>query len=199
MAFARFNLYVQSYILLLTRPKEVPLFPMELAGLIGFSLWFGYMVYACMDTCAERIVYLLISHGLAGILHVQITLSHFAEDTYHGKAYNDDSDEWFRMQLMTTLNVDCPTWMDWFHGGLQFQIEHHLYPRLPRHNLRTARELVKEFCAKYDVKYKELSFFQGQCRVIAQLRKTALEARKLTKGNGGFYTSQLYQGLNAFG
>ena len=40
-------------------------------------------------------------------------------------------------QLKGSLDVDCPPWMDWFHGGLQFQVEHHLWPKIPRHNLRT--------------------------------------------------------------
>lgn len=54
-------------------------------------------------------------------------------------------------QVATTLNIDCPTWLDWFHGGLQFQVEHHLWPRLPRHNLRRARDLVQAFCHAHKV------------------------------------------------
>ena len=34
------------------------------------------------------------------------------------------------------MDWSCPPWMDWFHGGLQFQIEHHIFPRAPRHRLR---------------------------------------------------------------
>lgn len=49
------------------------------------------------------------------------------------------------------MNIDCPKYMDWFHGGLQFQVEHHLWPRLPRHNLRRARDLVKAFCTEHKV------------------------------------------------
>ena len=46
------------------------------------------------------------------------------------------------MQLNGTMDIDCPAWMDWFHGGLQFQTEHHLFPRWPRHKLRQLREEV---------------------------------------------------------
>ena len=78
------------------------------------------------------------------------------------EAYNDADDEWYITQLKTTMNFDTPPaplcgiavtlgasltgtrfsvamlfWrLDWVHIGLQFQIEHHLFPRLPRHNLR---------------------------------------------------------------
>ena len=47
------------------------------------------------------------------------------------------------MQLRTTMNVATHPLLDWVHIGLQFQVEHHLFPRLPRHNLRKARALVK--------------------------------------------------------
>lgn len=143
--------------------------------------------------------YLLISHGLAGFLHVQITLSHFAEDTYRGTAYNNEEDEWFRMQVKTSLNVDCPEWMDWFHGGLQFQVEHHLFPRLPRHNLRKARTKVRALCLKHGVEYKEMGFVEGCIRVLRKMQQTAVAAGGLVKGDGGFYHSPLYAGLNAEG
>ena len=53
------------------------------------------------------------------------------------------------MQLRTTMNVATPEWLDYIHIGLQFQIEHHLFPRLPRHNLRKARAKVRAICKKY--------------------------------------------------
>ena len=120
---------------------------------------------------------MLLSHVLAGVLHVQICLSHFARDTYHGKAYNGEEDEWFRMQCLTTLNIDCPWWMDWFHGGLQFQIEHHLWPRLPRHNLRHAQTLVKAFCKKHGVVYHNLPWIPAQIELIRCLKDAALKMR----------------------
>ena len=41
------------------------------------------------------------------------------------------------------------------------QVEHHLFPRLPRHNLRKARELVKPICVKHGIHYHEPGFFAG--------------------------------------
>jgi delta8-fatty-acid desaturase len=200
MAFARYFLYVQSYLLLLTRPrKETHFWGLELGTLLTFAGWFSSMIYFCCDSWQERLAYLCLSHGVAGILHVQITLSHFAEDTYHGQAYNSDEDEWFTMQLNTSLNVDCPTWMDWFHGGLQFQVEHHLYPRLPRAALREARKLVKPLAEKYGVQYRELPFFPCLGRVYRQLRATAMEARKATSGKAGLHKSGLYESTFAMG
>lgn len=197
MFCARVNLYVQSYKLLLSKEyTQHRLF--ELAMLLVFAAW-QMLLLSTLPTWAERLCYFALSHGLSGILHVQITVSHFAEDCYHGQAYNNESDEWFKMQLKGTMNVDCPTWLDWFHGGLQFQIEHHLFPRLPRHNLRECRDLVQSICRKHKIPYHELTFFQGNLRVLRKMRATAHIARRMTSGNGGFYTSRLYEMVNAIG
>ena len=48
--------------------------------------------------------------------------------------------------------------MDWWYGGLQYQIEHHLFPRAPRHNLRKIVNRVRPFCKKHGVPYMSVSF-----------------------------------------
>merc|ERR1712146_328957 len=126
--------------------------------------------------------------------HVQICLSHFSMATYHdcggenvkGKNFKG-SDEWFRMQVATTMNIDCPWYMDWFHGGLQFQIEHHLWPRLPRHNLRYARKLTKALCEKHKLHYHEKPFFAANAELMGGLYDVAMKARKLKVGDSGVY------------
>merc|ERR1712216_482151 len=97
--------------------------------------------------------------------------------TYHGQAYNDDEDEWFRMQVKTTMNIDCPVWMDWFHGGLQFQIEHHLWPKLPRHNLRQVRTILREFAKLHKLEYHEATFFGCIQIMFRRLKATAQQTK----------------------
>ena len=203
MAVARFNLYVQGWIFAFTAWKQDSWYAkrfqkIEFASLFVFLSWMTALVSTLPSE--ERLNWLLISHGLAGLLHVQICISHFTMDTYHGHAYNDISDEWLTMQCVTTMNVDCPRWLDWFHGGLQFQIEHHLFPRLPRHNLREARALVKPFCDKWKVRYHEPSFLECNVELVEGLRDVAAKCRKGGLGAvGGFENTQIYEGLQAEG
>jgi len=199
MGFARFNLYVQSWLLLLSTEK-IQHKTLEIVSLLGFFAWFGTFL-STFPTWGDVFLFLVVSHFVSGFLHVQITLSHFYMDTYNGRAYNDDSDEWFSMQLKTTMNVDCPEWLDWFHGGLQFQIEHHLYPRLPRHNLRKARTLVKAFCKKHGLRYYEPGFIQGNIEMMKALAEVAADARSDEKfeASSKLYDSALWNGLNARG
>jgi fatty acid desaturase len=44
----------------------------------------------------------------------------------------EEAEQFFGLQLKTTRNIDTAWWDGWYHGGLQYQIEHHLFPQLPR-------------------------------------------------------------------
>jgi delta8-fatty-acid desaturase len=77
------------------------------------------------------------------------------------------------------MDVDCPPWMDWFHGGLQFQAIHHLFPRLPRHNLRKTSEVVKVWARENGVKYEVYGFVECNGRVLGRLEEVGRQARIL--------------------
>lgn len=197
MMVARFNLYAQSWIQLLAK-ERLHYRLTEICALAFYKVWVLAVAWS-MPSWSQLLGWLLISHAVSGILHVQIVISHWAMDTYHGHAYNDDTDEWYITQLKTTMNVDTPPLLDWMHIGLQFQIEHHLYPRLPRHNLRKARELVKAVCQKHGIHYHEPGFFQANFETMHALISTARAARGSTKGDSGFFESALWDGLKLTG
>ena len=177
MLFARFNLYAQSLIFL-TDPKrkKTPFCTLELGSMLFFAVWV-LAVALQLETLVESTLWVVLSHNVAGVLHVQIVISHWAMHTYKGHAYNDLDDEWYNMQLKTTLNVDCPTWMDWAHVGLQFQIEHHLFPTLPRSSLRYASQLVRAECQKQGIKYHSASFTRCVWMTVEALADVAAKAR----------------------
>lgn len=182
MCFARFNLYAQSYILHLRSKKRTgghgKLFPIiDLTALTIFCTWYILFIYY-LPTWPMKLFYVILSHSVSGILHVQITISHF------GMPVNQDADnanrpyDFLRTQFEHSMDVDCPWWMDWFHGGLQFQVVHHLFPRLPRHNLRHVRDhYVIPFAKKFGYEYHHKHFLDANLYVLETLRQTAKKAR----------------------
>jgi fatty acid desaturase len=54
-------------------------------------------------------------------------------------------------------------------GGLNFQIEHHLFPSMPRPNLRRVQGLVRDFCVATDLGYSEENFVESFRQIIAHL------------------------------
>ncbi len=179
LCFGRFNLYALSWNFLINDlgPRSHRWHRYyEIVGQIFFWTWFGYyIVYLCIPTWSARLGFVLLSHAITMPLHVQFTLSHFAMST----TPRGIQEPWVLQQLRTTMDVDCPPWMDWFHGGLQFQTIHHLFPRLPRHNLRAASERVKMWCKETGCKYEIYGFVECNGRVIGRLEEVAKFARAM--------------------
>lgn len=179
MMLARFNLYVLSweYLLKGQAPRRGPAWWhvwFELVGQVFFWTWFGYgVMYKTLPDASSRIIFLLVSHIVSSPLHVQITLSHFAMST----ADLGVGESFAQKMLRTTMDVDCPTWLDFFHGGLQFQAIHHLYPRIPRHNLRRTQKFVIEFCRDTGIPYAIFTFYDGNKEVISRLGDVAKQVR----------------------
>ena len=77
------------------------------------------------------------------------------------------------------MDIECPPWLDFVHGGLQFQAVHHLFPRVPRHNLRRLQVLVKDFCADTEIEHLICGFSRGNGVVLGKLQEVAEQARLL--------------------
>jgi len=67
---------------------------------------------------------------------------------------------------------------DWFCGGLNYQIEHHLFPTIPRHNLKKLSPLVKKFCQEHNLPYLCSNFNEGLQKVLAFLNNVGEIARQ---------------------
>lgn len=178
MFVARFNLYLQS-ILLLIRPAEarrrgVSYPRLELLMLAGFYTWFTLLL-RYFPSWTERTIFVILSHGAAGILHLQICLSHFSMDIMDQKKDGKplEKTEFLRQQVETCLDVDCAKTNDWFHGGLQFQTAHHLFPLMPRHRLRELVPLTEDLCAKHHMEYHKVPFWDANRMILGTLRTTA--------------------------
>lgn len=183
LLFGRFNLYVLSweYLIRGLGPKKGPAWwhrYLELTGQAFFWYWFGYgIVYKCIPTASGRVAFILISHMVQMPLHAQLTLSHFSMST----AELGPHESFPQKMLRTTMDIECPQWLDFFHGGLQFQVIHHLFPRIPRHNLRKTQKLVQEFCNDVGIPYALYGFVDGNMDVIGRLGEVSKQAAIFAK------------------
>jgi delta8-fatty-acid desaturase len=168
LSLARFNLYALSYMYLAgSKVKHNFFWKFEIAGLCFYWCYFGSMLYSLGFKMG--LAYLLVSHICASPVHVQIVLSHFAcstDDLGPGESFPS-------RQLRTTMDVVCGEDIEFIHGGLHLQVTHHLFPRLPRHNLRKASLLVKDFCKEQNLEYLEYGWIEGNFKVLATLKDVA--------------------------
>jgi delta8-fatty-acid desaturase len=196
MCVARANLFAQSLLLLADTRTSVPGRLAEVAGVAAFWLWYPWLVSRLPGGAGERAAFVLVSFAVTGIQHVQFCLNHFSAGTYVGRPRGDD---WFQKQTRGTLDVACPPWMDWFHGGLQFQVEHHLFPRLPRCHLRRVAPLVRELCRKHGLPYQRCGFWEANARTLRTLRDAAMQARAVVAAGGPAPKNLLWEAVNTHG
>jgi fatty acid desaturase len=77
--------------------------------------------------------------------------------------------DYLRKQVLTSRNIRGGWLVDFLLGGLNYQIEHHLFPSMPRSNLRHAQVLVREFCAARGIPYRQSGAFSSYAQVLRHL------------------------------
>ncbi|KAK4716729.1 hypothetical protein R3W88_015067 [Solanum pinnatisectum] len=174
MCVARVNLFVQTFLLLFST-RKVPDRALNILGILVFWTWFPLLV-STLPNWTERFLFVLLSFCVTSLQHIQFTLNHFAADVYVGQPEGND---WFEKQTSGTIDIACFSWMDWFYGGLQFQLEHHLFPRLPRCHLRKVSPIVQDLCKKHKLPYRSLSFYEANVWTLRTLKTAAMQARGL--------------------
>jgi fatty acid desaturase len=143
-------------------------------------------VHACVYLTAvflvlspvKAVVFIALHQGLWG---VQMGLS-FAPN-HKGMPAPSAHQRWdfLRKQVLTSRNVRGGPWVDLAMGGLNYQIEHHLFPNMPRPHLRRAQPLVRDFCAARGIPYRECGLLRSYSEVLAHLHAVGAPLRAATR------------------
>jgi fatty acid desaturase len=85
--------------------------------------------------------------------------------------------DFFGKQVRTSRNVRGGWWATALMGGLNYQIEHHLFPNMPRPNLRRAQPLIRAFCTRHNIPYTEATMFGSYAEAIRHLHHVGAPLR----------------------
>jgi fatty acid desaturase len=85
--------------------------------------------------------------------------------------------DFLRRQVLMSRNIHGTRFLDTAMGGLNYQIEHHLFPSMARPSLRRAQPIVKAFCAEHDVHYTSTTFLRSYGTVVQYLNRVGIGAR----------------------
>jgi len=85
-------------------------------------------------------------------------------------------------QIVTARNVSGGGLATLLLGGLNYQIEHHLFPSMPRPNLKYSQAWVKDFCAEHDLFYCETTFAESFRRILKYLQLTGARSGSTQPG-----------------
>ena len=87
--------------------------------------------------------------------------------------------EFVRKQVVTARNVRPGALTDWYYGGLNYQIEHHLFPSMPRNRLRRIQATVRRYCEEHGIPYRETSFMGSYADLFRHLHTVSAPLRRL--------------------
>jgi fatty acid desaturase len=140
------------------RPVEAALLAVHLAGYLT-------AVFLVLPP-VKAVVFILVQQGLFGLyLGASFAPNHKGMPIL-GAA---DRSDFLRRQVLTSRNVRGGWFTDLALGGLNYQIEHHLFPSMPRPNLRRSQALIKEFCQQRGLPYCEASFGGSYAQALRYL------------------------------
>ncbi|MCI0416357.1 acyl-CoA desaturase [bacterium] len=93
----------------------------------------------------------------------------------------DTNLDFLTRQVITARNVKGGRLTDFFFGGLNLQIEHHLFPRMARNKLRVAKKIVEDFCRKKSIRYYETGVVQSYAEIFKDLHRVSRALRRSSR------------------
>jgi fatty acid desaturase len=167
------NLRVASVRALLSRPRTSPTSKLTDWGLL-IAHTAGYLVVLFFVLSPlQAVCFLLVQQGLFGVyMGISFAPNHKGMPIVG----EDERVDYLRRQVMTSRNVVGGRFTDFVLGGLNYQIEHHLFPSMPRPSLRRAQALVRAHCELHGISYTEASLVRSYAEVLRHLHAVGITA-----------------------
>lgn len=122
----------------------------------------------------KAVLFVLVHQALMGVyLGCSFAPNHKGMPVIHG----DQRLDHLRKQVLTSRNISGGRWVDGLLGGLNHQIEHHLYPHMPRPNLRRARPIVQAFCDQRGIPYSTCGLRASYAEVLRHMHDAGAPLR----------------------
>ncbi|KAI9220626.1 delta-6 fatty acid desaturase [Blastocladiella britannica] len=171
LAVARVSWAIQSALYVTPLWKKVvdtPIPALEQLSVALHWVWYFGVMAVCLSPL-RAVAYFALSQAFCGLfLATVFSLNH------NGMAIlsQDEADrtDFYTKQILTGRDVHPSMIMNWFCGGLNFQIEHHLFPMMPRHSYSAIKPVIEELCREYQVSHHSTGFWEGTGEVLARLK-----------------------------
>jgi len=135
--------------------------------------WIALFNFFVLPSWSAALAFIFISELIGGAFIANVVfMNHYAcqQMTWN----QGQTADFLQLQLNTTRNVEPSWFMNWFCGGLNLQIEHHLFPTMPRHNLLKVKSIVEQFCKENNLIYQSLPFMECMKEVLGKLEDVAV-------------------------
>ncbi len=155
---------VQSYNFAIKRKKYGELALMLMHWPIVWGPVFYFLPFSSAIT-----VFLTLNFVLSPWLAFGFITNHLGCEVFE----KDESESltWMELQMRTSRSLRGGAFVHWFYGGLNTQIEHHLFPKAPRFNLLKIQTMTRDFAKKHNMKYFETTPIEAYVQINDVLKK----------------------------
>jgi fatty acid desaturase len=139
---------------------------------VHYGLYLGLLFSQL--SIGQAVVFILIHRALFGLY-----LGSVAAPNHKGMLVLDKDSrmDFLRQQVLTARNVKAGAFTDFWYGGLNYQIEHHLFPTMPRNRLGEAQQIVKAFCKEHSIAYHETGMLESYREILQCLHEVSAPLR----------------------
>lgn len=155
---------VQSYNFVIKRKKWGELALMLLHWPIVWGPVFYFLPFS-----EALIVFVTLNFVLSPWLSLGFMTNHLGCEVFEKEV--GDKLSWMELQMRGSRSLKGGAFVHWFYGGLNTQIEHHLFPKAPRFNLLKVQKMTREFAQKHHLKYFETSPIEAYVQINDVLKK----------------------------
>jgi len=165
LTFEGWNLHVAGMRAMRERPVRTRIWEIGLL-VVHFSVYFSFLFF--LLTPLQAVAFILVHQGLYGFnLGMAFAPNHKGMEMPPPGSRLDH----LRKQVLTSRDVTGGPLVDFFLGGLNYQIEHHLFPSMPRPHLKLAQPIIADYCASIDLPYRASGVISSYAQCLAYLRK----------------------------
>jgi len=155
---------LQSYNFVIKRKKWFELFMM----LLHWPIVWGPVFYFLPFSEAVS-VYLILNFTLSPWLAFGFITNHLGCEVFDKE--EGEKLGWMELQMRTSRSLKGGSFVHWFYGGLNTQIEHHLFPKAPRFNLLKIQKMTREYAQKHGIKYFETTPIEAYVQINDVLKR----------------------------
>ena len=151
MTFGVIHLRVSGIIFILRNKKDD--YITELGGIVFHLILYSVFIFSILGF-KYGLLLMTLHHALQGI-YIGIIFA----PNHKGMPVitSDFKVDPMLQQIITSRNIKGGSIISFFYGGLNYQIEHHLFTNMPRNNLKRAKPIVEQFCRSQQISYHETS------------------------------------------
>jgi fatty acid desaturase len=156
--------------------REVPRVKLEALLIAVHVTTYAVVVFSTLDPLLA-VAFALVHQCTFGIYSGSIFAPNHKGMPVRG---DEESLGWLARQVTTSRNIRSGRIADFMYGGLNYQIEHHVFPTMPRANLRHVRPIVKRYCEETGLTYHETSMPGAYLEVVRHMGLVSKQYRART-------------------